>query len=453
MRQEWSPEDVVTCWTLVDGDWDLVANKTGPTRLGFCLMLKFFEIEGQFPEFIEEFPQPAVEYVAGLVKVPAAELAKYDVAGAKRHRRQIREALGFRPSTLADEERLTAWLAVEVCPVELVEDRQREALLVQCRVDRIEPPGPTRVEKVLVAAHNRWERALCSRTIERLGAACTGRLLALVAEGNEEGATLLASLKRDPGAVGLDSLLTEITKLTSVRKFELPEGLFSGYSEKLVAAWRARAIKMYPSDFRDTHEDVRITLLAALCSSREAEITDALVELLIALVHKINARAERRVERQLTAELKKVRGKEGILFKLAEAAVGKPDEVVRRALYPVGGEKTLKDLVAEARATEKVFKAKVRTTLRSSYSSYYRQMLSPLLKTLGFKCNNTAYRPVMDAMKLLERYAEVDGKTRFYDTADEVPMDGVVRKDWREAVVDDKGKVERIPYELCVWSQ
>jgi hypothetical protein len=29
-------------------------------------------------------------------------------------------------------------------------------------------------------------------------------------------------------------------------------------------------------------------------------------------------------------------------------------------------------------------------------------------------------------------------------------MDGVVRKDRREAVVDDKGQFERIPYELCV---
>jgi hypothetical protein len=110
VRQEWSPEDVVACWTLVDGDWDLVANKSGSTRLGFCLMLKFFEIEGRFPEFIEEFPQPAVEYVAGLVKVPAAELAKYDLAGAKRHRKQIREALGFRPSTVALQR--LSWMAV-----------------------------------------------------------------------------------------------------------------------------------------------------------------------------------------------------------------------------------------------------------------------------------------------------------------------------------------------------
>lgn len=453
VRQEWAPEELLANWALVDGDWELVANKSGTTRLGFSLLLKFFESEGRFPDVLEEIPSAAVEYVADLVKVPATDFAKYTLVGrtAEYHRKQIREALGFRPSTVADEKALAEWLAVEVCSVELVEDRQREALLVECRARKIEPPGRTRVEKVLVAARGKWEKTFCACTIGRLGEAGTARLLSLVAEDNEAGTTLLAALKRDPAAVGLDSLLTEITKLNDVRKLGLPDGLFTDCSEKLVAAWRARAIKMYPSDFRDTSEDVRITLLAALCSSRQAEITDALVDLLVALVHKINARAERRVEKQLTAELKKVRGKEGILFKLATAAVDKPDEVVRRALFPVVGEKTLKDLVAEAKANEKVFKAKVRTTLRSSYSSYYRQMLPPLLNTLGFKCNNTAYRPVMDAMKLLKKYADVDGKTRFYDSVeDKPPMDGVVRKDWREAVVDDKGKVERIPYELCV---
>ncbi|MER5218253.1 Tn3 family transposase [Streptomyces sp. NPDC002838] len=144
---------------------------------------------------------------------------------------------------------------------------------------------------------------------------------------------------------------------------------------------------------------------------------------------------------------RQARGKKGILF---TTAVDKLNEVGRRALFPVVGEKTLLELVAEAKTNEKVLKAKVHTTLRSSYSSYYRQMLPPLLNTLGFRCNNTAYRPVMDAMKLLKKYADVDGETRFYDAGDEVPLDGGVRKDWREAVVGDKGNVERIPYELCV---
>lgn len=50
MRRDWSSEDVVACWTPVGGDWELVANKSGPTRLGLVLMPKFFELEGRFPQ-------------------------------------------------------------------------------------------------------------------------------------------------------------------------------------------------------------------------------------------------------------------------------------------------------------------------------------------------------------------------------------------------------------------
>ncbi|EST36751.1 hypothetical protein M878_00480 [Streptomyces roseochromogenus subsp. oscitans DS 12.976] len=55
----------------------------------------------------------------------------------------------------------------------------------------------------------------------------------VAADGNENGAALLALFKSDPGAVGLDSLLTEITKVNDVRRLGLPEGLFTDCSEKL----------------------------------------------------------------------------------------------------------------------------------------------------------------------------------------------------------------------------
>lgn len=78
-------------------------------------------------------------------------------------------------------------------------------------------------------------------------------------------------------------------------------------------------------------------------------------------------------------------------------------------------------------------------------------MPSPLLKALELKCNNTAYRPVMDAIDLLRRYLGQPLKEgAFFDAAETVPLDGVVPEQWRAAVVDDKGRVERIPYELCV---
>jgi hypothetical protein len=31
---------LISCWTLVDDDWDLIANKAGASRLGFALLLK-----------------------------------------------------------------------------------------------------------------------------------------------------------------------------------------------------------------------------------------------------------------------------------------------------------------------------------------------------------------------------------------------------------------------------
>lgn len=49
MRQVWEPEDLLAAWTLVEADWELVANKSGATRLGFALLLKFFELEARFP--------------------------------------------------------------------------------------------------------------------------------------------------------------------------------------------------------------------------------------------------------------------------------------------------------------------------------------------------------------------------------------------------------------------
>jgi hypothetical protein len=75
MRRDWEPEELIACWTPLDDDWRLVANKTGATRLGFAVLLKFFELEGRSPRHAGEPPPVAVEYLAQQVKVDAAEFA------------------------------------------------------------------------------------------------------------------------------------------------------------------------------------------------------------------------------------------------------------------------------------------------------------------------------------------------------------------------------------------
>ena len=162
-----------------------------------------------------------------------------------------------------DEGDLAAWLAAEVCPVELSRDRLREALLVRCRQQRIEPPG--RIDRIVGAAVAAFEERFCTEILTRLSPPTIERLEELIA-GETDGLArvgggrgLLSELKADPGRLGLETLLGEIDKLERIRGLGLADDLFGGYSEKLVAAWRARAATEYPSDLRAAGAPVRLT--------------------------------------------------------------------------------------------------------------------------------------------------------------------------------------------------
>ncbi|MFI7640432.1 hypothetical protein [Nonomuraea sp. NPDC049400] len=239
----------------------------------------------------------------------------------------------------------------------------------------MEPPTPKQVERLVGAAEAMFEREFTTATMERLPAAAVTAPQELIKvpdpDPNGEGdgrdcggagmRSFLQELKEDPGPLQLETLLAEIVKLERVMAIGLPEHLFEGTSEKVVEAWRARAMRMYPSDFAAASPRVCLTLLAALCWVRKTEMIDGLVELLIQLVHKISVRAEKKVENEISAEFRRVHGKHGILARLAQAALDLPEEVVRKAIYPVVGAGTLADIVAEAKANEKAFNTRVRT--------------------------------------------------------------------------------------------
>jgi hypothetical protein len=160
------------------------------------------------------------------------------------------------------------------------------------------------LERVVASAGRRFEEAFAASVAARLGTVACDRLEDLLGKPG-----LLAELKSDPGSLGLDTLLVEIGKLNTVRSLGLAKEVFAEISDRIVAAWRARASRMFPSDFAECSEPVRYTLLAALCWTRQAELVDGLVELLIGLIKRINARAERRVEKELIGELAHVPGK------------------------------------------------------------------------------------------------------------------------------------------------
>jgi len=269
----------------------------------------------------------------------------------------------------------------------------------------------------------------------------------------DAGAVTLHDLKADPGRISLDSVLAQVARLRRVRQVDLPNDLFAGVAPKVRQLCRQRAAAEAPSELRKHPDAVRATLVAALCLLRRQEITDGLIDLLIALVHKIGARAERKVEQELLADLKRVTGKTNLLYHLAEVSVEHPDGVIRDVIFPAaGGEQTLRDLVREYKSTGPAYRLHVQTRLRASYRAHYRHVLPDLLDALEFRSNNAAHRPVIRAIALLKRYST--SRSRLFAPQEDVPLAGVVPPGWLDTVArtDGKGRerVDRITYEICV---
>ncbi|CAM5539461.1 Tn3 family transposase (plasmid) [Streptomyces viridifaciens] len=467
-RQPVGMDELVEHWTVLDDELELVAGKRGGTRLGFALLLKFYTRHGRFPRGRVDFPDEVVGFVARQMRVSAADFDSYQWSGStiEYHRSQIREHLGFRACSVQDAEKLTAWLASNVAHAERNADRVREELLKLCREEFIEPPAPERITRMVRSALHTAEETWFTTVAARLPAEAREKVLALVAtapdatEGTEgddqDGESVLALVKAMPGNVSLESMLQEIRKLRAIRAIGLPSGLFVDVAPKVFASWRQRAVVESPSHLRRRSPESALTLLAALLVEREREVTDCLVDLLIATVHRIGARAEQKVTNELINAFKRVSGKENLLFQIAEASLAEPGGEVREVVFPAvrGGEQTLKELVHEYRTKGPVYRRTVQTTLKASYTNHYRKGLIELLGVLEFRSNNTAYRPVIDALDLVARYAKA-GNTTYYPLGETAPEHRGTKGQWAELVyrADKRGRrrVVRMIYEVATF--
>src|SRR6266566_3041648 len=469
MKRQWENEELVEHWTLDVEDRALLDNKTGATRLGFAVLLKFFRREGRFPQHKHEVPGIVITFLATQVGVDATAYIQYAWQGRtiEYHRAQIREALGFRESSVADGEQMQQWLITEVLPQEHQDERLREQAYAWFRRTHLEAPTPDRLTRLIRSAARTFEQQFYEATLARLPEVSQAALEALLlteitapeghdaADGERGGEPegqapntpqvtaasaeiTLHQLRMDPGRVGLATMLEEMAKLRRIRELALPDDLFPGIARKVLAVYRNRASIEEPSRLRAHSKAKRLTYLSALCFLRAQETTDALVDMLIHIVHKIDVRAEKRVEQEYLNEFKRVGNKEGILYRVAEAAIGRPDEPVR-------------EVIKEYKAKSPAFRKQVHLIMRASYSHHYRRMVPELLEILDFRSNNELYRPVIRALQLVKDY--VHSPRQYYPDHEIIPIKEVVAAKWREFVEeqdeDGTSRVNRLNYEVC----
>jgi TnpA family transposase len=462
MKRRWTPDELLEQWSLQSEEVTLVSSARTPSnQLGFALLLKWFQAEGQFPKRKQDIPPVVVDFLARQLAVAPDCFKSYPWQGRsmERQRAQIRQYLGFREATVQDGEALTAWLLETILP----QQRQPEVLTIalydRCREQRLEPPAPERVERLIRAALHAADERFFAATLAKLPVTTRTGLDALLQTtrveeepaGERLGRSPFQELKQGAGALKVDSLLNELDKLQQIEALALPADLFADTAPKVLESYRQRVAVEDLHEIQRHPDPVRYTLVAVFCWQRQREIIDTLVDLLIDLIHRLGIRAEHKVEKGVLREIKRVQGKQRLLYELAEVAVEQPEGLVKDVIYPVASEQTLRNVIAEFKATG-AYDQQVRRKMRSSYGQHYRRMVPAILRLLTFRSNNEQHQPLIAALDLLRAYADSDCQD--YPESEEVPLKGVVPAAWRSLVIRrtkrGEERINRISYELCV---
>lgn len=270
--------------------------------------------------------------------------------------------------------------------------------------------------------------------------------LLVVADG--EAVSAFEKLKADPSAAGVDNLKKEITKLQTLRTVGIKVEDLADVPPKVLHLLKRRARNERAGEMREHPETIRYALLACFIHLRASAVTDDVVRMMREMIHRIDAQTEKQLDRELLQDIKRVEGKMQILFRVAEAVVTNPEGTVREVRFPRVKEETFQNLVAEFKSSGPQYRLIHQYLMRNKYVRHYRRMLPLVLENLDFRSDNR-FQPVIDALAVIKRHM----KTKQPYFSEDVPIDGVVTRSWKETVIEEKDgepKINRKYYELCV---
>ncbi|WP_244514776.1 DUF4158 domain-containing protein [Ensifer sp. LCM 4579] len=443
-----SHEDLVSRWSLSFSDMEFVTGKPVSARLGLAAQLKFFMAYGFFVQDRSAIPADGISYLAEQLGFDDDTPSEYDFGGrtARRHCAEILQYLGFRRLQRAARAELTLWIAGELCPTGQSVGAMLEQVFLWCRDRCIYGPSHKELERLVRSQRQQYLDNWLTGVSARLSASTVALLEASIAD--PDGQTGFNTMRGDAGQASLDDILSMTAKLAFIQKLDLPRDILSTIGKAWVEQIVRRVAGEKAWEMR-RHTPARQIGLYAICLlSREAQLTDAMVDLLTETVHKIGTRSKRMVS-DIAKDIERVYGKERLLVEIASASINEPAGRVCDVIFPIVGKDKLAAIVKESQA-KGALDRRIYRVMRSSWASHYRRMLPSLLSVLEFRSNNTVWRPVLVALDWIR--SKVDDGCRFVPMQD-VPIDEVIPARWRSSVIDDDGRVNRISYELCVLTQ
>ena len=170
----------------------------------------------------------------------------------REHRQEIRDWLGFRRASVADQKVVSRWLVNDVLPDEFRPPYLREMVYDYLYQHQLEPPSEDQIERLINSALHQYQVAFFEQTYAKLPHISRLRLRNLLSEASSwteqmAGYPLLHEMKLGPGAADVKHIRRVCDRLKYLQAIALPKDLFDGIPMKYLRQYQRQVSVESPS--------------------------------------------------------------------------------------------------------------------------------------------------------------------------------------------------------------
>ena len=443
-------EDLIAYFTLSERDRLLVQGQRGAhNRLGFALQACALRYLGFVPTKLHSAPPVVIDHLARQLGVAPQCLVKYGERTQTRtgHLQEALAHLGFRKARPGDLKALKTWL------VDRGLEHDRSSLLFQLacerlRIDKVVRPGLTCLERVVVAAQQQAQHETFRLLTPLLSDGTKTLLDGLLVPDVSRGGIALTWLRRPAVSNSPKAILRNIEKLEFLKGAGVARWALGGLSPNRINRLAQIARRATGQALQRMPAERRYPLLVAFLHQSLVDVTDETIDQFDRCLAEAYARAGRDLEDFRGSMAQAINETVQLFGELAGVVLDPTvhDAQLRHAIYRRIPPEQLRKAVAASGGIARPNDDSGLDFLRKRYG-HLRRFVPAFLAAFPFR-SKVDDDPLLRAVDLLRRLGERRGPSLPRSTA----VDFVPAK-WRPYVIDDRGRIDRAYFELCVLSE
>lgn len=416
-------------------------------QLTFAVLFKSYQSTNQFLDDASKAPTSLIKKLATALNVPAS-IAKISPRTYDNYISSIRQYFKTSFTRTEHYHQLEQWIQMELLPTKFLSTGEiKDLACAYLQNHNIEPFKEKTLDRIITRSINKYETSFFKSILKSITNPDEARLNGLLLSFKES-LSYVGWINKEVNNPSLDSILLLIEQLAILNKLNFDIAAIKTTPRKRLLHYADAFTRLNPSDLKGMPDYKRCSLLLIYSYIKREKIIDKLIDMFNRIIRNVVHKSEKRVVKKLISDVKKVYGKDAILFNIAEICLEQPTGTIEDNIFPIVGKDKLKNIIEEYKKKGPKYQSLLHQQIRSSYAGYYRRMVQPLLENVVFRSNNKDSQSILESLDLIKKY--FSSNKVYYPDDETVPMKCLPDK-WKKRIIDpDSKKIKRICYEVYV---